>query len=67
MSTQGTGLSSNQIHDVDAHGAEAPDVVAWRYASKAMTWYGWGSPVGAGMFIISIGAFLVLVHVAGVV
>jgi len=66
MSTQGTGMSSDQIHDVDRRDAEASDIVAWQYASKAMTWYGWGSPVGLGLFIISIGAFLVLVHVAGV-
>jgi hypothetical protein len=61
MTTQETGMSSKQIHDVDAYDGEA-----WRYASNAMTWYGWGSPVGVGLFIISIGAFLVLVHVAGV-
>ena len=66
MSTQGTSMSSDQIHDVDRRGGEAADIVAWRYASKAMTWYGWGSPVGVGLFIISIGAFLVLVHIAGV-
>ena len=33
----------------------------------AMAWYGWGSPVGVGLFIISIGAFLLLIHHAGVV
>jgi hypothetical protein len=32
-----------------------------------MTWYGWGSPVGLGLFIVSIGAFLVLLHFAGIV
>jgi hypothetical protein len=51
---------------MSANGTHAVDVEAWRYASKAMTWYGWGSPVGVGLFIISIGAFLVLIHVAGV-
>jgi hypothetical protein len=59
-------MSSDRIHDTDARDVETPDAVAWRYANKAMTWYGWGSPVGVGLFIISIGAFLVLVHVAGV-
>jgi hypothetical protein len=54
-------MSANETHAVDAH-----DVEAWRYASKAMTWYGWGSPVGVGLLIISIGAFLVLIHHAGV-
>jgi hypothetical protein len=59
-------MSANETHAVDAHGVEAHDLEAWRYASKAMTWYGWGSPVGVGLFIISIGAFLALIHVAGV-
>jgi hypothetical protein len=66
MTRQETDMSGHQIHDVDRRDPEASDIVAWQYASKAMTWYGWGSPVGLGLFIISIGAFLVLVHVAGV-
>jgi hypothetical protein len=68
-------MSANETHAVDAHAVEARnaelhDVEGWRYASKAMTWYGRGSPVGVGLFmglfIISIGAFLALIHVAGV-
>jgi len=31
---------------------------------KAMTWYGWGSPVGAGLFLVGLGAFLVLARYA---
>jgi hypothetical protein len=46
---------------------EKIDPEAWKYADKAMTWYGWGSPVGVGLFIVSIGAFLVLLHYAGIV
>jgi hypothetical protein len=46
---------------------EKTDPEAWKYADKAMTWYGWGSPVGVGLFIVSIGAFLVLLHYAGIV
>jgi len=42
------------------------DADAWKYADKAMTWYGWGSPIGMGLFLISIGTFLVLVHFAGI-
>ena len=55
MSTQETIMSTDAKHDE-----------AWRYADKAMTWYGWGSPVGVGLFIISIGAFLMMVHYAGI-
>ena len=36
----------------------------WRYVERAMTWYGWGSPVGAGIFLVGLGACLVLVRVA---
>jgi hypothetical protein len=71
MTTQETGMSARNAHDIDVSGVEAScieasGIEAWRYANKAMTWYGWGSPVGVGLFIISIGAFLVLVHYAGV-
>jgi hypothetical protein len=43
------------------------DVEAWKYADKAMTWYGWGSPVGIGLLIASVGVFLLLIHYAGIV
>ncbi len=43
------------------------DAEAWKYAQQAMTWYGWGSPVGIGLFIVAIGAFVALLHVAGVI
>lgn len=39
----------------------------WKYAQKAMSWYGWGSPVGLGLFIVAVGAFTALLHVAGVI
>jgi hypothetical protein len=37
----------------------------WKYAEKALTWYGWGSPVGLSIFLVSIGIVLVLIHQAG--
>ena len=40
---------------------------AWKYAQKAMNWYGWGSPVGLGLLIVAIGAFVALLDVAGVI
>ncbi len=36
----------------------------WKYASKAMAWYGWGSPVGLGLFLVCLAAVAVLVRVA---
>jgi hypothetical protein len=41
------------------------DAEAWKYAEKALTWYGWGSPVGISIFLVSIGIVLVLIHQAG--
>jgi len=31
------------------------------------SWFSWGSPVGAGIFLVSVGAFLVLLHYAGLI
>ena len=42
------------------------DAETWKYAQKAMSWYGWGSPVGLGLLIVAIGACVALLHVAGV-
>ena len=36
----------------------------WKYAEKALTWYGWGSTVGLGLFLVAIGIVLVLIHQA---
>ena len=43
------------------------DPEAWKYAEKTLTSHGWGSPVGLGLFIVAIGAFVALLHVAGVI
>jgi len=47
------------------------DPEAWKYGREAMNWYGWGSPVGLSlgfsMFLVAIGAFAVLLHIAGVI
>jgi hypothetical protein len=43
------------------------DPEAWIYAEKTLTWHGWGSPVGLGLFIVAIGAFVALLHVAGLI
>ena len=36
----------------------------WKYAEKAMTWYGWGSPVGLGLFVVEIAAVAALIRYA---
>ena len=43
------------------------DAEAWKYAQKAMSWYGLGSPVALGLLIVAIGASVALLHVAGVI
>jgi hypothetical protein len=41
------------------------DAETWNYAQQAMSWYGWDSPVGLGLLIVAIGAFVALLHVGG--
>jgi hypothetical protein len=36
----------------------------WKYAERSMAWHGWGSPVGLGIMLISLGVTAVLVRVA---
>jgi hypothetical protein len=36
----------------------------WRYAEKAMTWSGWGSPVGFAIFLVGLGLAGVLARIA---
>jgi hypothetical protein len=45
----------------DPHG----DAEAWKYAEKALTWYGWGSPVGISIFLVSVAILLAAIHQAG--
>ena len=49
---------------IEKHGPRS-EAEEWKYAEKALTWYGWGSPVGLGLFLVSIGIVLVLIHQAG--
>jgi hypothetical protein len=36
----------------------------WKYAEKALTWYGWGSPVGLGLFLVALAATAALIRYA---
>lgn len=36
----------------------------WRYAREALTWYGWGSPIGLGFALLAIGVTAVLIRMA---
>jgi hypothetical protein len=39
---------------------------AWKYAQRAMSWYGWGSPVGLGLFLVAIALVILLLRFAWV-
>jgi len=36
----------------------------WKYAERSLAWHGWGSPVGLGFVLISLGVTAVLVRLA---
>jgi hypothetical protein len=36
----------------------------WKYAEKAMTWYGWGSPVGLGIMLVCLALAGLIVRLA---
>jgi hypothetical protein len=36
----------------------------WKYAKQAMAWYGWGSPIGLGAFVVAAGLAAALVRYA---
>jgi hypothetical protein len=60
-------VRSFETESIMTNEANRIDPEAWKYAEKTLTWHGWGSPVGLGLFIVAIGAFVALLHVAGVV
>ncbi len=36
----------------------------WKYAEPAMRWYGWGSPVGLGLFVLLASGAVALIRLA---
>ena len=47
--------------------SSASDIEAMKNWRSWGSWFSWGSPVGLGLFLISIGGFLVLLHLANVI
>lgn len=37
------------------------------YGMESMKWYGWGSAVGLGFVIVSVGIFLWMLHLAHII
>lgn len=36
----------------------------WKYAEKAMTWHGWGSPVGLGILLVCLALAALIARLA---
>jgi hypothetical protein len=34
----------------------------WKYAGAAMAWYGWGSPIGFGIFLVCAAGTIALLR-----
>ncbi len=45
-------------------GTSRTEAEEWKYAEKAMAWSGWGSPVGAGIFLVALAAAALLARFA---
>jgi len=38
----------------------------WKYAEKSLTWSGWGSPIGLGLFVVALAVAVLLCRYAWV-
>jgi len=48
---------------MDKHGSDTD----YKYAKLALEWSGWGSPVGLGIGLMSVGVFLWMLHLANII
>jgi hypothetical protein len=62
---QGATANSGALTMTTSDKSPLSDADTWKYAEKALTWYGWGSPVGLGIFLVSLALVLLLIHQAG--
>jgi len=60
-----SSMNLQEMHD--GHVRHGHDKDGIKFGLQAMRWSGWGSPVGLGLFLLSIGGFLYLLHLAGLV
>jgi len=49
--------------DAKKYDAERED----KYGLAAMSWHGWGSPVGLSIALVAVGVFLWFLHLAGLI
>ena len=58
-------MNLQETHDEHTRGWYEKE--GMKYGLATMKWYGWGSPVGLGLFFLSIGGVIYLLHLAGLV
>ena len=51
----------------DEHLEQLERLQGMQYGQESMKWYGWGSPTGLGLGLMSVGAFLWLLHLANII
>lgn len=49
------------------HVTEKEFAQGYKYSQLVMSWHGWSSPVGLGLGLMSVGLFLWLLHLAGII
>ena len=54
-------MNLQEMHDKHTHHTDD------RYGLASMKWYGWGSPVGLGIFLLCLGGFLYELHQTGLI
>ncbi len=59
-------MNLQELHDAHARRGHDPKDDL-KYGLAAMKWHGWGSPVGLGLFLLSIGGVIYLLHLSGLV
>jgi len=66
LSANPFAMNLQEMHDEHVrHGYDAKD--GMKFGLKAMSWSGWGSPVGLGILLLCAGGFLYLLHLAGLI
>jgi hypothetical protein len=59
------GMAIAQMEaSMSEHQARLTPAEEWKYAERSLAWHGWGSPVGLGIFVVSLGMVAVLARVA---
>ncbi len=58
-------MNLKEIHDEHTQWYDPKDGI--KFGLATMKWYGWGSPVGLGLFLLALAGVVYLLHLAGLV